>query len=146
MRAWRSSICILCVGLLAPGGHAAAPRAPEYVLIVNTANPASSAERKFSSDAFLKKTTRWRGGEMIRPVDQSADSDVRRRFSEEVLERSVTAVRSYWQQVIFSGRDVPPPELSGDGTVLEYVKNHPGAVGYISGAASSAGAKILSVR
>ena len=61
MRAWRSSICILCVGLLAPGGHAAAPRAPEYVLIVNTANPASSAERKFSSDAFLKKTTRWRG-------------------------------------------------------------------------------------
>ena len=83
---------------------------------------------------------------MIRPVDQSADSAVRRRFSEEVLQRSVTAVRSYWQQVIFSGRDVPPPELAGDGTVLEFVRNHTGAVGYISGSASSAGAKVLSVR
>lgn len=146
MRAQRFSICLLCVGLLAAVGRAAAPRAPEYVVIVNAANPASSAERKFLSDAFLKKTTRWRGGEMIRPVDQSADSAVRRYFSEEVLERSVTAVRSYWQQVIFSGRDVPPPELSSDGTVLEYVKNHAGAVGYISGGASTAGAKILPVR
>jgi ABC-type phosphate transport system substrate-binding protein len=142
----RFSSCLLCFCLLAAGGRAEAPRAPEYVMIVNAANPVSSAERKFLSDAFLKKTTRWSGGQLIRPVDQSADSAVRRRFTEEVLERSVTAVRSYWQQVIFSGRDVPPPELSGDATVLEYVKNHAGAVGYVSGGASTAGAKVLSVR
>jgi ABC-type phosphate transport system substrate-binding protein len=146
MRAQRFLVRLLGVGLLAAGGRAAAPRAPEFVVIVNAANPASSAERKFLSDAFLKKTTRWRGGETIRPVDQSADSGVRRRFSEDVLERSVTAVRSYWQQVIFSGRDVPPPELSGDGSVLEYVKNHAGAVGYVSGSAGTDGAKVLLVR
>ena len=146
MRAPRFSTSLLCFCLLAAGGRAEAPRAPEYLVIVNAANPASLASRKFLSDAFLKKTTRWSGGELIRPVDQSADSAVRRRFSEQVLERSVTAVRSYWQQVIFSGRDVPPPELSGDGTVLDYVKNHAGAVGYVSGGASTAGAKVLSVR
>jgi ABC-type phosphate transport system substrate-binding protein len=146
MRAARFSTCLLCCCLLAAGGRAEAPRAADYLVIVNPANPASSAERRFLSDAFLKKTTRWSGGQLIRPVDQSADSAVRRRFSEEVLERSVTAVRSYWQQVIFSGRDVPPPELTSDGTVLEYVKNHAGAVGYISGGASTAGAKVLSVR
>ena len=55
-------------------------------------------------------------------------------------------MRSYWQQVIFSGRDVPPPELSGDGSVLEDVKIHAGAVGYVSGGASTAGAKVLAVR
>lgn len=146
MRASRFSTCVLCVCLLAAGGRAEEPRTPEYLVIVNAANPASSAERKFLSDAFLKKTTRWSGGQMIRPVDQSADSEVRRRFSEDVLERSVTAVRSYWQQVIFSGRDVPPPELSGDATVLDYVKNHAGAVGYVSGGARTDGAKVLSVR
>jgi len=146
MRAPRSSTCLLCFCLLASGGRAAAPRAPEYVVIVNAANSTSSVERKFLSDAFLKKTTRWSGGQAIRPVDQSVDSAVRRRFSEEVLERSVTAVRSYWQQVIFSGRDVPPPELSGDESVLEYIKNHAGAVGYVSGGASTAGTRVLSVR
>ena len=146
MRAPLFSTSLLCLCLLAAGGRAEAPRAPEYVVIVHAANSTSSVERKFLSDAFLKKTTRWNGGQVIRPVDQNADSGVRRRFSEEVLERSVTAVRSYWQQVIFSGRDVPPPELSGDDTVLEYVKNHAGAVGYVSGRASTAGAKVLSVR
>jgi ABC-type phosphate transport system substrate-binding protein len=146
MRAARFSTCLLGFCLLAAGGRAEEPRIAEYVVIVNAANPASSAERKFLSDAFLKKTTRWSGGQLIQPVDQSADSAVRRRFSEQVLDRSVTAVRSYWQQVIFSGRDVPPPELSGDGTVLEYVKNHTGAVGYVSGNASTAGAKVLPVR
>jgi ABC-type phosphate transport system substrate-binding protein len=146
MRTPGFSTCLIAFCLLAAGGRAAAPRSPEYLVIVNAENPASSAERKFLSDVFLKKTTRWSGGQLIRPVDQNADSAVRRRFSEEVLERSVTAVRSYWQQVIFSGRDVPPPELSGDDTVLEYVKNHAGAVGYVSGGASTAGAKVLSLR
>jgi len=71
---------------------------------------------------------------------------VRRRFSEQVLNRSVTAVRSYWQQIIFSGRDVPPPELGGDAEVLEFVKKHVGAIGYVSGAASTNGAKVIAVR
>jgi ABC-type phosphate transport system substrate-binding protein len=146
MRAQRFSTWLLGFCLLAAGGRAEEPRAPEYLVIVNTANPASGAERKFLSDAFLKKTTRWSGGQLLQPVDQRSDSAVRRHFSEQVLERSVTAVRSYWQQVIFSGRDVPPPELSSDGSVLEYVRNHSGAVGYVSGNASTAGAKVLAVR
>jgi hypothetical protein len=62
------------------------------------------------------------------------------------LNRSVTAVRSYWQQVIFAGRDVPPPELPGDARVLEYVRQHSGGVGYVSVTADTAGAKVLAVR
>ena len=57
---------------------------------------------------------------------------MRRIFSERVLKRSVAAVRNYWQQRIFSGRDVPPPEVEGDEAVVAYVAEHPGAVGYVS--------------
>jgi ABC-type phosphate transport system substrate-binding protein len=122
-----------------------APAAPFYVVIVNPSNPAASVDRRFLTDAFLKKTTRWDHGETIRPADQVADSPVRRRFSEEVLKRSVAAVKSYWQQVIFSGRDVPPPELGSDDDVVKYVLKYPGGVGYVSGTANLNGAKILSV-
>src|SRR6185436_4336956 len=76
--------------------------APAYVIVVHPANPVTAVPRKFVADAFLKKTTRWDHGEIIRPVDQVADSPVRRKFSEEVLKRSVAAVRSYWQQLIFA--------------------------------------------
>jgi hypothetical protein len=44
----------------------------------------------------------------------------------------VGAVRAFWQQQIFSGRDVPPPELASDKEVMEFVKQHAGAVGYMS--------------
>ena len=43
----------------------------------------------------------------------------------------------------FSGRDVPPPELESDEAVVNYVLEHRGAVGYVSGAAKVRGAKVV---
>jgi hypothetical protein len=83
----------------------------------------------------LKKTTRWSNDDVIRPVDLIPDSPVRERFSQEVLKRSISEVKSYWQQVIFSGRDVPPPELADDDAVLKFVAKNRGAIGYVSGTA-----------
>ena len=117
-----------------------------YQLIVNPRNPNSAADRKFVEDAFLKKITRWSGGETIQPVDLAPDSPTRRAFSGSVLKRSVEAVKSYWQARIFSGRDVPPPELDSDDGVVAYVLKHDGAVGYISAGAELRGAKLLAVR
>jgi ABC-type phosphate transport system substrate-binding protein len=136
---------LLLTCLLATAAVAQAPP-PPYVIVVNTHNPVTVVSRKFLSEAFLKKTTRWEDGELIRPVDQDAESAVRRRFTEHVLRRSVSAVRSYWQQVIFAGRDVPPPELPGDRQVLDYVRRHAGSVGYVSAANDTAGIKVLAVR
>jgi hypothetical protein len=58
----------------------------------------------------------------------------------------VAAVKAYWQQRIFSGRGVPPPALDSDQAVLEYVASHPGAVGYVSGAAAVGSTKVMSVK
>jgi ABC-type phosphate transport system substrate-binding protein len=118
---------------------------PAFVLIVNADNPAVSLGRKFLTDAFLKKTTRWPHGELLRPVDQSADSEVRQRFTDEVMKRSVAAVRSYWQQLIFAGRDVPPPEVGSDEQVIEYVQKHSGSVGYVSAAAKLSRVKVVAL-
>src|ERR1051325_5917128 len=73
---------------------------PAFLVIVHPSNPATSIERKLLADMFLKRITRWPNDEQIRPADQDPDSAVRRRFSEDVLKRSVAAVKSYWQQAI----------------------------------------------
>jgi hypothetical protein len=62
-----------------------------------------------------------------------------------VLKRSVLVVKTYWQQRIFSGRGIPPPELDSDALVVEYVLKHRGAVGYVSGVCELGGAKVLTV-
>jgi hypothetical protein len=117
-----------------------------YRIICNPANPLDAVDREFLEDAFLKKRTTWPGGGAMRPVDMIRESPVRRQFSAEVLRRSVDAVRSYWQQRIFAGRELPPPELDGDEAIVRYVLKERGSVGYVSDAAALSGAKILSVR
>jgi ABC-type phosphate transport system substrate-binding protein len=102
--------------------------------------------RDFVAQVFLKRVTRWSDGSAIRPVDQRPDAPVRRAFSERVLARSVTAVRSYWQQRIFSGRDLPPPELDSDDAVVRYVVNTPGAIGYIAPGKKPGDAKPITLR
>jgi ABC-type phosphate transport system substrate-binding protein len=118
----------------------------EFRVIVHPNNAAGALERALVADLFLKKVTRWSDGEAAKPVDLRPTSAVRKHFSESVLKRSVGAVRSYWQQRIFSGRDVPPPELEAADAGVAYVARSPGAIGYVSASAKLAGVKELGVR
>ena len=135
-----------CASLALARGTARADSTPAYRVIVHPDNPSTSVTRDFLIDAFLKRTTRWGDGETIRPVDQRSDSLVRRRFSESILQRSVAAVKSYWQQRIFSGRELPPPELDSDEAVVGYVLKHRGALGYVSGSAKLEQAKVVQIQ
>jgi ABC-type phosphate transport system substrate-binding protein len=117
-----------------------------YVVIVNANNPVSAVDREFLASAFLKKTTTWPNGDVIHPVDLAPGSPIRRQFTDEVLRRSIPEVKGYWQQRIFSGRDVPPPELDTDDDVTQYVIKHSGAVGYVSTNAPLGSVKPVAVR
>ncbi len=101
-------------------------------VIVNIKNKNKSVNRRFLSDVFLKKITFWDSGEKVIPVDLDSESDVRRDFSEQIMNRPVMAVRSYWQQMIFSGQSIPPVEFETEEQVMNYVANHANAVGYVS--------------
>lgn len=133
------------VGSAGPSAQANPP-APAYQLVVHPNNPLRTLERRYLEDIFLKRIKIWPGGGAIRPVDLPHDSPARHRFTEQVFRRSLAAVRAYWQQRIFSGRDVPPPELESDEEVVRYVLKHPGAIGYVSSAAVLQGAKLVSMK
>lgn len=142
----------IIVGVLlaavATAGARAVPASspPQFVVIVHPQNPVTALDRKFVADAFLKKRTRWGNDRVIKPVDLDPHSHIRARFSEAVLHRSVSAVKSYWQQLVFSGRGIPPPELDDEEDVVHYVLHHRGAIGYVSGTADLDGARVVQVR
>jgi ABC-type phosphate transport system substrate-binding protein len=123
---------LLSAALLVSRVSTARVNTGDFVLIVNGKNPQKSASRSFVADAFLKKVTRWDDDDTIHPVDQKPSASVRKSFSKSVLKRSVAAVRNYWQQKIFAGRGVPPPELDSDEAVVAYVEKHTGAIGYVT--------------
>lgn len=134
------------LGFVAAGTVGADNRPVGVRLIVHPSSPLTTLEQKVIADAFLKKITRWPNDVPIRPVDLHPDSPARRRFSDEVLHRSVAAVKSYWQQLVFSGRQIPPPELETEEQVVRYVLKNPGAIGYVSPGANIEGAKPLLLR
>jgi ABC-type phosphate transport system substrate-binding protein len=127
---------------LAPG----AALCSEYVVVAHPSVRAEAVSRGELSRMFLRLSTEWSGGGHVRPVDQAKASPLREAFSRDVLGKTVAALDQFWTQSIFSGRAVPPVEKRGDAEVLAYVRDTPGAVGYVSAAASAEGVKRLSVK
>lgn len=115
-------------------------------VVVNEGNPIDSATSDLLTELFLKRRVEWPDGTSARPVDLVADTEARKEFSKSVLHRSVAAVKSYWQQMIFAGRGVPPPELESDAAVMAYVARYRGGVGYVSAGASLNRVKAITVR
>ena len=134
MRKTLFSLAVLAV--LSVAGTAPSVAAADFKLVVNAANPVANLATPQAERLFLKKDTRWESGETVEPVDQSARTSVRTAFTTQVHGRDVGAIKSYWQKQVFSGRGTPPPEMSSDAEVLAFVRSHPGAVGYVSGAAT----------
>lgn len=122
----------------------AAPAA-SYKIIVNNSVAIDSLSKRAASDLFLKKKGTWDGGVAVVPVDQLDSSSVRGAFSSAVLGKTTAAVKSYWNQQIFSGREVPPVEKRSDTEVLSLVRSTPGAIGYVSEAAAVVGVRVITI-
>src|SRR6059058_1176212 len=118
--------------------------APSFVVIINPANIAALT-RDEVANIFMKRITRWNDHAVpIVVVDALPDSPVREAFSRAVLHRDVGAMEAYWQQQIFSGRDVPPVQKETDGDIVAFVRRNPGAIGYVAGGAQLDGVRAVS--
>jgi ABC-type phosphate transport system substrate-binding protein len=116
-----------------------------YKIIVNPNNPITSVDRDFVRDAYLKKTTEWGNGAALRPIDLAPRFPQRDRFTQEVVHKTPSQLKSYWNQQIFSGKGVPPPEADSVDDVIGYVLEHPGAVGYVPASADPGRAKVVRI-
>lgn len=141
----RTGLWLILLGVLMtpwPAGSA-----EEFVVIVNAANPVTSVTSGQLSSLFLKKLTQWGGGLPALPVDLGPESSVRESFSQRIHRKGTAAVKAYWQQMIFSGREVPPAEKASAREVVAFVTANRGGVGYVpAGTALGSGVKTVEVK
>lgn len=134
------------LGLLLMAGVSSAQSASPFKVIVNASNAVSSLTKVRASRLFLKKTTKWDSGGKVQPVDQLKSSSLRQAFSEQIHDKDVRSVDSYWQTQLFAGRATPPPELASDAEVLSYVRSNAGAIGYVAeGAVLGDGVRVVEI-
>ena len=121
-------------------------QAAGFKVIVHSANPATTLAKKDVAALFLKKKTKWDDGTPVTAVDQTDKSSARESFTTAIHGKPVAAIKSYWQQQIFSGRDVPPVEKASDADVVAFVRNNRDAIGYVSEEAPLSGVKVVNVQ
>jgi ABC-type phosphate transport system substrate-binding protein len=136
------ALVLVAVGL----GAAGAARADDaaFLVIVHPDNPVAAVDRGFLRDVFLKKATSWRHGPGARPVDLPPGRP-REQFTKSVLKKSRSQLRSYWNQQIFSGKGVPPPEAESVAAAIAFVRTHPGAIGYVPAGTDTGGARVVRI-
>jgi ABC-type phosphate transport system substrate-binding protein len=143
----RTIICVLLLQLVfaGSGSQSRAQNQTNFQVIVNPENPLTTISKSQLSKIFLKKELKWENGKEIQPVDLKENSKVRQVFSEKIHGRPVSAIKAFWQKMIFSGRQIPPQEKESDPEVVSYVAEHPGAVGYVSPKTLLSRVKIIQV-
>ena len=130
---------VLALVLMANASAADVP----FRVVVNRANPVNSMTRAQLSAVYMKRVRSWGDGAEIVPVEQSS---LREHFSRAIHGKSVAYVTRYWQRLIFAGRGVPPADLRTCDAVLDFVKAHRGAIGYLdAGAALGDDVKVIAV-
>ena len=134
------------VGMLLVSSSTALAREIAFKVIVNPKNPIVSLRSDFLRNAFLKKEAVWSNGETIRPIDVGAELPVRDQFARTALNKTPAQLRIYWNQQIFSGKGVPPPEVESIAEVIAYVLANPGAISYLPIHTDARGAKVIEVR
>ena len=118
---------------------------PRYWVVVHPDNPSIVLRREEVSRLFLKKITRWSDGRAATPIDLVETAPARDAFSRDVHRRPTSAIKKYWQRMVFSGQSAPPPEVATEKDVLAMVRSDPAAIGYVSDEISLHGVKIVDI-
>lgn len=116
----------------------------ELVVVVNK-NNASNLDKKTIQRIFLGKDKKFPDGSTATPINQSQESSSRSVFDEEVLGRSSSQVSAYWSKLVFTGKGVPPVELSNDQAVIEKVASNQDAIGYVDVSAVTSDVSVLQI-
>ena len=116
--------------------------AADFIVIVNKDN-ASAVDKATAARMFTGDMKSWGDGTPVTAVDLPEDNPVRASFSTDVIGKSVSNMKAFWAQNVFSGKALPPKQVASDDEVKKLVSSTKGGIGYIK--PSSADASVRTV-
>jgi len=113
-------------------------------VIANSSVSASTITAEEVKDVFLLDKDSL-GGSHVDPV-LSKGGPAHEAFLKEYLGKSDAVLQAFYRSLVFTGKASMPKTLGSDAEVVAYVAKTKGAVGYVSGDASTVGVKTLEVK
>jgi len=118
--------------------------ASDVKIIGNISVKADSISTSELKSVFLLQRRTLKDGSAVVPVLEKSGT-THEAFLRQYLDRGSEEIRTYYQGLVFTGKGSMPKELNSDAEVVAYVTRTKGAIGYVSGVASTEGVKVLAV-
>lgn len=115
----------------------------ELVVVAGSHSPVSHLSREQVADIYLGRVTTLPGGASALPLDLPASSPEREAFYNRIAGKSAAQVKVYWARMAFTGKGIPPRQLSGSAQIKKFANSKPGAIAYLEEDAVDGSVKIL---
>ena len=119
--------------------------AAEVVLVAHPSNSNDSISKSDCGRIFLGRSKAFPDGSTAVAVNQASESQVRLEFDKEYLGKSSSQIKAFWSNQLFTGRGVPPEELSDSSAVVERVAKDASALGYVDSSQVNDSVKVITV-
>jgi hypothetical protein len=131
--------------LLAALGFAASPARAQIILIANSSLNADTISRDDLRDIFTGASTGLRSGQRAKPVllNKGPAHDL---FMSTYIGLNDRQFRSDWLSLVFAGKTAMPVSFDTESEVVDYVAQHPSAIGYIHKITPHAAVKTLTMK
>ncbi len=106
--------------------------AGDLVIVTNKKNPIAKISKKDLRAMYLFKKTTWSDGTKVELCMPGSKTDAFAEFTKAFLGKSAKQAHAYYLNRSLKGKGVPPREFKTDKELLEFVKDHAGAIGIAS--------------
>ncbi|WP_231874242.1 hypothetical protein [Alcanivorax sp. NBRC 102024] len=100
-------------------------------VVVVSANSSLGALTQDEVRQIFNGQARRVSGVSVKPLDLPSRGDAREAFYQQVLGKSAEQMKSYWARMIFTGRGMPPREVSSEQEMVMLVGSNRNFVGYL---------------
>jgi hypothetical protein len=97
------------------------------IVVANAADKSIKLNRQQVRNLFMGGAVPYE----LEAISLPSNNQTRVLFNTKVVGLTESRIQSYWAQMRFTGRKRAPKEIDDESSVLEYLKNNEGAVGYL---------------
>jgi hypothetical protein len=123
---------------------ASSAAASDVKVIANSSVKVSQVSPAELKSIFWKTKTSLDDGSHVEPVLLKSGG-AHEAFVKQYTGKTTAGLETYYRSLVFTGKGAMPKRFASEAEVVEYVTKTKGAIGYVSGEASTEGVKILEV-
>ncbi|WP_328594397.1 type 2 periplasmic-binding domain-containing protein [Alcanivorax sediminis] len=112
------------------------------VVVVGAESSISSLSQNQVRQIFNGQLRRV-SGVSVKPLDLPGSNGTRELFYQQAMGKSAEQMKSYWARMIFTGRGMPPREVSSEREMGMLLGSDPGFIGYLDEARVPSGLKVV---